>query len=141
ACVRLAGGAAHRRARAAAGGGRADRAAPRRGAAAASRRRALGARPGAEAGARRAALRPRADADHLDDRGRAAGRAGAAARGHTGAGAVERIGREVKQELSRFGAQGAMPEVVEAWPEAVGPMVAANAWPARLARDGTLHVN
>src|SRR6476646_471548 len=25
-----------------------------------------------------------------------------------------------------------MPELVEAWPEAVGPMVAANAWPARL---------
>ena len=54
---------------------------------------------------------------------------------------MERIGSEVKQELSRFGAQGAMPEVVEAWPEAVGPMVAANAWPARIARDGTLHVN
>jgi predicted nucleic acid-binding Zn ribbon protein len=54
---------------------------------------------------------------------------------------MERIGSEVKRELSRFGAQGAMPEVVEAWPEAVGPMVAANAWPARIARDGTLHVN
>jgi hypothetical protein len=54
---------------------------------------------------------------------------------------VERIGSEVKQELSRFGAQGAMPELVEAWPEAVGPMVAANAWPARIARDGTLYVN
>ena len=34
-----------------------------------------------------------------------------------------------------------MPEVLAAWPEAVGPMVAANAWPARIARDGTLHVN
>jgi hypothetical protein len=34
-----------------------------------------------------------------------------------------------------------MPELIEAWPEAVGPMVAANAWPARIARDGTLHVN
>jgi hypothetical protein len=34
-----------------------------------------------------------------------------------------------------------MPEIVEAWPETVGPMVAANAWPARIARDGTLHVN
>jgi len=54
---------------------------------------------------------------------------------------MERITREVKQELSRFGAQGAMPAIVEAWPEAVGPMVAANAWPARIARDGTLHVN
>jgi hypothetical protein len=54
---------------------------------------------------------------------------------------MERIASDVKQELSRFGAQGAMPEVVEAWPEAVGPMVAANAWPARIGRDGTLHVN
>jgi predicted nucleic acid-binding Zn ribbon protein len=54
---------------------------------------------------------------------------------------MERIGSEVRRELSRFGAQGAMPEVVEVWPEAVGPMVAANAWPARIARDGTLHVN
>jgi hypothetical protein len=54
---------------------------------------------------------------------------------------VERITSEVKQELSRFGGHGAMPEIVEAWPDAVGPMVAANAWPARIARDGTLHVN
>ena len=34
-----------------------------------------------------------------------------------------------------------MPELLDAWPAAVGEMVAANAWPARLARDGTLHVN
>jgi hypothetical protein len=34
-----------------------------------------------------------------------------------------------------------MPEVLAAWPAAVGAMVAANAWPARIARDGTLHVN
>ncbi len=54
---------------------------------------------------------------------------------------MERITPEVKQELSRFGAHGAMPEIVAAWPAAVGAMVAANAWPARIARDGTLHVN
>ena len=54
---------------------------------------------------------------------------------------MERLTSEVKRELSRFGAQGGMPEVVAAWPDAVGPMVAANAWPARIARDGTLHVN
>ena len=54
---------------------------------------------------------------------------------------MERITPEVKKELSRFGAQGAMPEIVAAWPEAVGAMVAANAWPARIARDGTLLVN
>jgi hypothetical protein len=54
---------------------------------------------------------------------------------------MERIGGEVKRELSRFGVAGAMTELVAAWPDAVGETVAANAWPARLARDGTLHVN
>jgi len=54
---------------------------------------------------------------------------------------VERIGDAVRSELSRFGPQGGMPEVLAAWPAAVGAMVAANAWPARIARDGTLHVN
>jgi predicted nucleic acid-binding Zn ribbon protein len=34
-----------------------------------------------------------------------------------------------------------MAEVVERWPEAVGPFIARNAWPARIARDGTVHVN
>ena len=31
--------------------------------------------------------------------------------------------------------------MVEAWPQAVGELVARNAWPARIARDGTLLVN
>jgi hypothetical protein len=34
-----------------------------------------------------------------------------------------------------------MAPLVEAWPAAVGPEIARNAWPARLARDGTLHVH
>lgn len=54
---------------------------------------------------------------------------------------MERLGDEIKRELSRFGPQGGMPELLEAWPEAVGEMVAANAWPARIGREGTLHVN
>jgi hypothetical protein len=54
---------------------------------------------------------------------------------------MERIGDTVKQELRRFGGAGAMPDLVEAWPGLVGEQVAANAWPARIARDGTLHVN
>jgi hypothetical protein len=54
---------------------------------------------------------------------------------------VERIAGEIRRELSRFGPQGGMPELLAAWPAAVGEMVAANAWPARIARDGTLHVN
>ena len=54
---------------------------------------------------------------------------------------MDRIGSDVRRELGRFGPVGAMPELVAAWPAAVGEMVAANAWPARVARDGTLHVN
>ena len=34
-----------------------------------------------------------------------------------------------------------MADVVAAWRAAVGEAIARNAWPARLARDGTLHVN
>lgn len=54
---------------------------------------------------------------------------------------MERIGDEVRKELGRFGTAGAMADVVAAWPVAVGGTVARNAWPARLARDGTLHVS
>jgi hypothetical protein len=50
------------------------------------------------------------------------------------------IGDEVRRELARFGPEAGLGELVAAWPEAVGPGVAANAWPARIARDGTLHV-
>jgi hypothetical protein len=53
---------------------------------------------------------------------------------------VQPIGDEVRRELGRFGPQAGLGEVVAAWPAAVGPAVAANAWPARIARDGTLHV-
>lgn len=34
-----------------------------------------------------------------------------------------------------------MAELVERWPVAVGPAIARKAWPARIARDGTVHVN
>lgn len=53
---------------------------------------------------------------------------------------MERLGDDVSRELRGFGPQGAMADVVGAWPEAVGEAIARNAWPARLARDGTLHV-
>jgi hypothetical protein len=53
---------------------------------------------------------------------------------------MERIGDGVRRELGRFGGAGVMADVVAVWPGAVGETVAANAWPARLARDGTLHV-
>lgn len=55
---------------------------------------------------------------------------------------MDRIEHEVKRELARFGpVEGAIVEIVRAWPAAVGDTVARSAWPARLGRDGTLHVN
>ena len=46
----------------------------------------------------------------------------------------------MRQELTRLGPGGAISDVVAAWPEAVGAAIAANAWPSRIGRDGTLHV-
>ena len=54
---------------------------------------------------------------------------------------MNRIGDEIRGELGRFGPQGAMADVLATWPDAVGESVARNAWPARIARDGTLHVH
>jgi hypothetical protein len=47
----------------------------------------------------------------------------------------------VRAELARFGPQAGMADLVERWTQAVGPAIARNAWPSRIARDGTLHVN
>jgi hypothetical protein len=52
----------------------------------------------------------------------------------------EKIGGEVQRELARFGPAEGMTEIVRAWPGVVGDQIAQNAWPARLARDGKLHV-
>jgi hypothetical protein len=52
----------------------------------------------------------------------------------------EPIGEGVRRELKRFGPSGAMAEIVGVWPEVVGAAIARNAWPARVGRDGTLHV-
>jgi hypothetical protein len=54
---------------------------------------------------------------------------------------MKRIGDEVRHELARFGPAAGMTEIVAAWPEAVGEAIAQNAWPARIGRDGTLHVH
>ena len=48
------------------------------------------------------------------------------------------LGDQVKRELRRHGPNAGMSEVLEAWPAAVGPEIAHNAWPARFQRDGTL---
>ncbi len=54
---------------------------------------------------------------------------------------MDRIQHLVERQLGRFDGQGSMPRIVSAWPGAVGEEVARNAWPARVARDGTLHVH
>jgi predicted nucleic acid-binding Zn ribbon protein len=57
---------------------------------------------------------------------------------------VKHLGDEVKRELGRVtraDATGVIGELVEVWPGAVGETIARSAWPARVARDGTLHVN
>jgi hypothetical protein len=51
-----------------------------------------------------------------------------------------RLGDEARRELGRFEATPGLANLVGAWERAVGTEIARNAWPARLARDGTLHV-
>jgi hypothetical protein len=53
---------------------------------------------------------------------------------------IEDLGRVVRGELDKLGPGGAIVDLVRVWPAAVGEQIARNAWPARLARDGTLHV-
>lgn len=55
---------------------------------------------------------------------------------------MERIGREIERELGRGGSRDAIPlaALTAAWPDVVGDAIARQAWPLRLARDGTLHV-
>jgi hypothetical protein len=54
---------------------------------------------------------------------------------------MDRVDASIRRELSRFGPADGMAPIVEVWPSAVGDVIARNAWPARIARDGTLHVN
>src|SRR5262249_31368924 len=118
--------------------------APRLCAAVASRRRSFRARSKSPARARRARAGDRSDVRDGDAVVVTACRAGAVARGHAGPGAgrvMERVGDAVSRELGRFGPIVGMAPLVEAWPSAVGTEIARNAWPARLARDGTLHVH
>jgi predicted nucleic acid-binding Zn ribbon protein len=51
------------------------------------------------------------------------------------------IADDVRLELSRHGPTAGMADIVRAWPALAGEEVARNAWPARIARDGTLHVH
>ncbi|MDQ4082048.1 MAG: DUF721 domain-containing protein, partial [Actinomycetota bacterium] len=46
----------------------------------------------------------------------------------------------VRAELRRLRPPSGASDLSRAWGEAVGPAIAANAWPARRGADGTLHV-
>jgi hypothetical protein len=54
---------------------------------------------------------------------------------------MDPLGPDIRSELARYGPQAGMAELVERWPEVVGEAIARNAWPARIARDGTVHIN
>jgi hypothetical protein len=54
---------------------------------------------------------------------------------------LEPLGEELRRELGALGPNSAMSETTAAWPAAVGPDIARNAWPARFQRDGTLIVH
>jgi hypothetical protein len=55
---------------------------------------------------------------------------------------MERLGDGIERALARSGSPDAVPlaRITAAWPAAVGAVIARQAWPLRLARDGTLHV-
>jgi hypothetical protein len=54
---------------------------------------------------------------------------------------MERLAPELRRELGRLGPNAELGPLAEAWPHAVGAAIAANAWPARLMRDGTLVIH
>ena len=54
---------------------------------------------------------------------------------------MDPLGDALARELKALGPNSAMSETVAAWPAAVGPEIARNAWPARFQRDGTLIVH
>ena len=57
----------------------------------------------------------------------------------------DRLSDTVRAELVRLGGApagaGDISELTRAWPRCVGPAIAANAWPARFTRDGSLIVH
>jgi hypothetical protein len=56
---------------------------------------------------------------------------------------MERLDGTVRRALRGVGVPdaGTLAQVTNAWADAVGPAIARAAWPQRIARDGTLHVN
>lgn len=53
---------------------------------------------------------------------------------------MDRLGDALRDELSRLGPNAGIAEIVAVWPGAVGDAIARNAWPARVSREGILHI-
>jgi hypothetical protein len=53
---------------------------------------------------------------------------------------MDPLASQIQSELKRFGPQAGMAELLDRWPAAVGPAIAQNAWPARISKDGTVHI-
>jgi predicted nucleic acid-binding Zn ribbon protein len=56
---------------------------------------------------------------------------------------MERLDRDLRATLGRLGGSGDadLAAIVEVWPALVGEQNARRSWPARIGRDGTLHVH
>ena len=54
---------------------------------------------------------------------------------------MDPLAEQLRRELKALGPNHAISATVAAWPDAVGPEIARNAWPARYQRDGTLIVH
>jgi hypothetical protein len=54
---------------------------------------------------------------------------------------LDRLADEIRRELERFGPSARIQALADAWPGAVGAENARRSWPARVSRDGTLHVH
>ena len=54
---------------------------------------------------------------------------------------MEKVGEQIRAELSRVGADRGAGDAVAAWAAAVGEEIARHAWPARTQPDGTLVVH
>lgn len=54
---------------------------------------------------------------------------------------MDPLGDEIRDELRRLGGESGAGDIGTVWVDAVGPDIAANAWPARTQADGTLVVH
>ena len=54
---------------------------------------------------------------------------------------MDRLGDALRNELSRLGPNAGISGIVAVWPGVVGDAIARNAWPARVSREGILHVS